>query len=436
MALGGGTFYKQNKILPGSYINFVSAARAAEILSERGYAAMPLFMDWGEEGEVFRLDVNTFPKDCKKVFGYDYGDSHLMGIRDLFKHARVLYGYRINGGIKAACDYAAARYSGTRGNQIKMVISKNENGQFLVKTLFDMQEADCQTVTSMEQLQDNDYVIFKRDAELAETAGMPLTGGTNKADITPADYQRFLDKIEGFSFHTLGCQADDEEVKDLFVQFTKRRREEEGVKFQTVLYHTDADYEGIISLENPVDGTADDSIDSCGLIYWVCGAASGCAVNASNTNKVYDGEYKPYTGYTQKQLEDAVLMGKFILHRVGNEVRVLQDINTLVTYTEEKSEDFSSNQTIRVLDQIGNDIAVLFHEKYLGKIPNDESGRVSFWNDVVTYYRELERIRAIEPFKADDIVVAKGEGKKSVTAICPVTPMNAMEQLYMTVIVQ
>ena len=28
MALGGGNFVKQNKVLPGSYINFVSAAQA------------------------------------------------------------------------------------------------------------------------------------------------------------------------------------------------------------------------------------------------------------------------------------------------------------------------------------------------------------------------------------------------------------------------
>ena len=35
MALGGGTFVIQNKKLPGSYINFVSAAKASATLSER-----------------------------------------------------------------------------------------------------------------------------------------------------------------------------------------------------------------------------------------------------------------------------------------------------------------------------------------------------------------------------------------------------------------
>ena len=33
MALGGGMFTVQNKILPGAYINFMSAARASTSLS-------------------------------------------------------------------------------------------------------------------------------------------------------------------------------------------------------------------------------------------------------------------------------------------------------------------------------------------------------------------------------------------------------------------
>ena len=41
MSMGGGTFTVQNKILPGSYINFVSTASAAT-LGERGKAALPL----------------------------------------------------------------------------------------------------------------------------------------------------------------------------------------------------------------------------------------------------------------------------------------------------------------------------------------------------------------------------------------------------------
>lgn len=429
MALGGGTFTKQNKILPGAYINFVSAARSAAVLSERGYTAMPLEMDWGPSGSVFTMKAEEFQEKSLEVFGYEFKHPALKGIRDLFKNACVLYGYRINGGgAKSACDYGTARFAGIRGNQLKLVIQK-EAEQFLVKTILDGKEIDAQTVTAVSELQDNAFVVFKKDAVLAETAGIPFTGGSNSAPALE-DYQKFLDQIESYSFHAMGILSETEEVKELAADFSRRMRDEQGIKFQTVLFRYPADYEGIISLENQ---TADGAQD---LIYWTTGAAAGCAVNASNTNKTYDGEYEVETSYTQKQLETALLNGSFVFHKVGDEVRVLEDINTLVTFTEDKGEDFKSNQTLRVLDQIGNDIAALFNNKYLGKIPNDEAGRISFWNDVVTYYRQLETMRAIEGFQSDDIVITKGEGKKSIVASCPVTPVNAMEKLYMTVVVQ
>ncbi|MDF2886700.1 MAG: phage tail protein [Lacrimispora sp.] len=139
--------------------------------------------------------------------------------------------------------------------------------------------------------------------------------------------------------------------------------------------------------------------------------------------------------YTQLQLADAIKAGKFLLHKVGKEIRVLTDINTLITYTDEKGEDFSNSQTIRVLDQIGNDVAELFHSRYLGKMPNDNAGRISLWNDIVTYGKQLAVLRAIEDFDTESVTVNKGDGKRSVLVNFPVQPINCMSILYMTVVV-
>ena len=125
-----------------------------------------------------------------------------------------------------------------------------------------------------------------------------------------------------------------------------------------------------------------------------------------------------------------------MLHQVNEKINVLEDINTFVSVTDEKSGDFSSNQTVRVLDQIANDIAMLFGKKYVGKVPNDASGRVSLWNDIVKHHSELQRIRAIENFKPENVTVQQGETKKAVAVSDSVTPVNAMSQLYMIVYVQ
>jgi len=433
--LGGVTFIAQDKKMPGTYINFVSASRASSTLSDRGIAAIPLNMDWGVEGNVFEVSNEKFMNNSLAIFGYDYSHEKMKGLRDLFKNIRTLYAFRLNtNGVKASNTYAEAKYPGVRGNDLKIIISKNidDETKFDVKTVLEFKEVDIQTVKNASELVVNDWVTFKTDAELAETASTPLTGGTNGNEITTSEYQAFLNAIESYSFNALGCPVEDAKINDLFVTFTKRMRDEVGAKFQTVVFKKNtADYEGIISVENEVL----DDTNKASAVYWTTGAEAGCEVNKSLTNKGYDGEFKIKVDYTQAELAEALESGKFILHNVTGEVRVLEDINTFTSITDEKNVDFSSNQTIRVIDQIANDVAALFNTKYLGKIPNNASGRISLQADIVALHRSLESMQAIENFVADDVVISQGNTKKSVVLTNKITVINAMSQLYMSCVV-
>lgn len=431
--LGGGTFTAQNKILPGSYINFVSLNKANASLSNRGIVTMPLMLDWGESGKVFEVTNSDFQKNALKLFGYDYSHDKMKGLRDLFLNARVLYAYRLNGdGAKATNTFATAKYGGTRGNDLKIIIQKNldDENKFDVKTALDTIVVDTQTVSKANELLDNDYVTFKKDATLAITAGNVLAGGEN-SEVNGTAYQNYLNKIESYTFNTMGVATTDDKIKSLVVSFVKRMRDEVGSKFQAVLYNMEADYEGIINVINSVK--ADDNFDESSIVYFLTGIEANCAINKTCLNKVYNGEFEVNTDYTQSQLEDAIQNGKLVLHNVNNEVRILSDINSLVTTSETKGEIFKNNQTIRIADQIANDIAVLFNTKYLGNIPNNESGRVSLWSDIVKHHTELQNIGAIENFSSEDVTVEAGDKKTSVVINDVVTIINAMEQLYMTV---
>lgn len=428
MALGGGVFVAQNKKLAGTYINVVSADRASATIADRGVCALPLQMSWGEEGKVFLVEGADFIRKSKEIFGYEYTDEHLMPMREVFKNAQKVYFYRLNTGTKASNEFAVAKHGGVRGNDVKIIIVKNidDESKFDVKTYLGTELLESQTVANAGELVANAFVEFKAEAQLAETAGTPLTNGTDGSAVTSGDWQTALAKLESVAFNTLAVATEDEGVKALAVAYTKRLRDEQGVKFQTVVHNYDADEKGVINVEN--GATAE-------LVYWVAGAQAGCAVNKSCTNKKYDGELTINVDYTQTQLENFIDEGKFVFHRVGEDVRVLTDINSKVTVTMEEGEDFKSNQTVRVLDQIANDIATMFNTKYLGIIPNDEQGRISLWNDIVKHHQQLQSIRAIEEFKPEDVQVARGNSKKDVVVTDTVVPTNAMERLYMTVVV-
>ena len=432
MALGGGTFLVQNKVLPGAYINFISVARATASLSQRGLATMPLSLDWGLDSQVIEVSNSDFQKNSLKLFGYEFTHPKLMGLRDLFLNIHTLYAFRLtSGGVKASNAFAVASCSGIRGNDLSVVISTNVNdvSMFDVKLLLESTVIDTQVVSSATQLVDNDFVVWVKDASLAVTAGMNLADGTNGA-ITGASHQDYLNKIESYSFNTMGVAIDDQPTKLLYSAFVKRMRDEVGAKFQVVLHNAPSDYEGVINLKN---ATSDPLSSPSSLVYWVTGCCAGCPVNQSNLNKKYDGEFSPVVDYTQSQLTASILAGEFTLHKVGSESRVLSDCNSLVTLSDTKGDVFKDNQTIRVVDQIANDIATLFNTKYLGVVPNDASGRISLWADIVKHHQQLQTIRAIENFTDKDITVTQGTHKKAVVVSDLITLVGAMAQLYMSV---
>ena len=441
MALGGGTWLTQNKVLPGSYINFSSVAKASATLSDRGYAAAPFVLSWGPENEVFAVTSGEFQKNSKAIFGYAYDHPKMLALREIFLHATTVYCYRLGTGAnKATNTFASAKYPGVRGNDLSVVIAANVDDEALwdVSTYLDGVCIDTQTVAKAADLTANDYVEFKNAAELAATAGAPLTGGTDVESITGDAHQGFLDKIEAFAFNALCCPAAEPTIVKLYAAFTQRLRDEVGAKFQLVAWQpSTVDYEGVIGVWNTATHSSIKDVDEHALVYWATGAHAGVAVNKSLTNAKYDGELTLDTELTQAELTAAIKAGKFMFHNVNGAIRVLEDINTLLTLSDTKGEIFQSNQTIRVCDQIANDTAVLFNTRYVGVVPNDASGRAALWGDIVKLIQELEKIRAVENFDPDTVTCEQGDSKKAVLAIINgLNIINAMSQLYMSVVIQ
>ena len=344
--LGGGVFVTQNKVLPGSYINFVNVDRATSTVGERGVVAIALGLGKAA-GTIIELTKQDFIADCENLLGFKYSDEEVAPLREIFLHANKCYVYDLG----------------------------TDNG----KTATDV-------VNAFESYEFNVLCAYTSVA----------------SDITQ------------------------------YMTSVKDWRDELGKKCQVVVYNqTNPDHEGVINVVSTIEEG-----DAFALTAWVAGAEAGCAINQSCTNMLYDGEHTIVVNKTQKELETCIENGQVAFHNVYGEIRLLEDVNSLVTVTVDKGEDFKSNQTIRIIDQIANDIAKLFNTKYLGKIPNNASGRASLWADIVKHHRELEKIEAIESFDSALVKVEQGHTKKSVIVTDVITVVNSMAQLYMTVVVQ
>lgn len=427
MALGGGTYTTQNKTLPGAYFQFISKATATASLSGRGVAAMALEMDWGKDDAIITVEAGDFQKNSLKIFGYDYASEKLKDVREVFLHANTLHVYKLtSGGTKASNTFATALHGGVRGNDLKVVIQQDvdDESKFVVSLYLGTTKVDEQTVAAASELVANDFVEWKEDVVLEVTAGAALEGGTNNT-VDATAHQTFLNKIESYpDVNAIGYAGSDDAVKALYIAFAKRMRDEVGIKLQAVVFNKAADSIAAVNVKNQAD-----------LVPWVLGVIAGTAVNKSATNMKYDGECVVNTSYTQKELETAIKEGEFVLHQVGADVHVLEDINSMVTITDEQGEVFKDNQTVRIIDSIATSVASIFVSKYLGKVPNNASGRTSLWSDVVKIHKNLNDIQAIEDFESGHITVEQGETKKSVVVNSEITVVNTMTKLYMKTVV-
>lgn len=424
MALGGGTFITQNKKMPGAYFNFISRLTASGTIGDRGVVGVALDLNWGEDDKMIDVSLADFQKYSQSIFGYAYDSEELMPLRELFCHAKSLHVYKLtSGGAKASNDYAKAKCSGTRGNDLKVVISSNvdNTSAFDVTLYLGTKKVDKQTVTAAANLIDNAYVEWVKSATLKATAGTPLSGGTNGTSDADA-HQTFLDKLESYTdTNAIAYAGDNEAIKKLYKAYAERMRDEVGIKMQAVVFNYKADSFSVVNVKN-----------SANLVYWVAGVIAGTAVNKSADNLTYDGELDVTADYKQSELETCIENGEFVLHKVDNEIRVLSDINSYVSVTDEQGELFQDNQTIRIIDSIATSIASVFNTKYLGKVKNDASGRVSLWSDIVKIFKDLNDIGAIEGFEPIDVTVEQGDTKKSIVVTLSATTIGAMNKLYMT----
>ena len=443
--MAGGTFLTQNKIRPGAYINFKGVPKPTSNIGTRGIMTMPVPMSWG--GEITEL-LSTDLIDGKSLakIGYTAFDEESQIFREALKNAYKAIIYRLDtGGTKATASLApltaTAKYPGIIGNEIAVSVVENETaGAFDVITIFRGVERDRQTVTTIDELNDNDWVVFSGTGNVLANAGVTLTGGTN-GTISEATYGNYLNVIKSYNWNVMAIPQDVPSQNQNFINFIKNQRDNLGKKVQAVLYNADADYEGIISVSQGYK-TVNETVSPTTFVAYVAGLTAGANVNESNTYKVIPGAVSivypdGVTPYGNEEIIEALKNGKFVLStRQDGAVVVEQDINTLHTFTPEKGYEFSKNRVIRTLDEINNSISLLFERSYIGKVNNNDDGRNVFKSDVINYLNTLQNIAAIQNFDAStDIQIYAGEAIDSVVVDLAVQPVDSMEKLYMTVMV-
>jgi len=434
--MGGGNWVTQNKVRPGVYINFKSQD-IGSLLGNRGIVAMPLDLNWGAEQTVIEITKDT---DTLPLFGHIL--ANIVGLREALKRATKVLAYRLNAntGVKANVTtgnlVATAKYSGTRGNDLDIVIISEGAGAFTVETYLGTTLVDSQSgAETVADLVNNNYVTFSGSGVLVATAGVSLASGTN-ASVVAGDHSNFRTAIEPYQWNVLALQGvTDSAIKSAYKLFIADLRDNQGFKVQMVVEnYSAADYEGVISVKNGVilaDGT---TLTAKDCVAWVAGATAKAGTNESLTYDAYDDAIDVDTRYTNAQIISALESGEFLFVGKDNKARVEYDINTLVTFTVDKNDSFRKNRVIRALDGFANDSLKTAESYVIGKVNNNDDGRNVYKTMLIKYIDEKVANGTFTDFDAStDLEILAGTSIDSILVNASLKPSDSMDKIFMTV---
>lgn len=438
--MAGGIWLSQNKKRPGAYINFKAVPKSLMTVGDRGIVAMGLPLSWGAEGKLIEvLSSDLIDGTSKKLVGFTAFDSESKLLAGALNYCYKALVYRMDaGGDKATATIGdlevTAKYAGTFGNKINVAVVADDT-LFDVITYVDGAVVDTQKVAEIADLESNDYVDFSGTGDLSASAGTPLEDGTDGTVTEATAYPAMFALLKMAKWQVFGCFSTTLSTIASTITFIKQMRDDEGRYVQGVVAnYSSADYEGIINSVSSVTIT-DVDFSVSDFVAIVAGMTAGADINESNTARVVDNATKILNPMTDSAIKEGLSSGKFMITESSSgRIKVEQDINSLHTFTSEKSYDFSKNRVIRTLDEIGTTTKITWEDSYMGKVDNNDNGRAIFKTDLMKYGTELQRLSSIQNFDGvEDIIVSKGEAIDAVVAEWNVQPVDAMEKLYLNV---
>ena len=439
--MAGGTFNKQNKIRPGVYQNIKTNKMRMTENDINGVVAIALELDFGKEQAITRIEDET---EIYEKLGYNLNDEKVLLLKEILKETSKILVYRLNGGEKAKATVEEdktimAKYAGTKGNEITVIIANNveDTTKYDVITYLEGTKIDSQTISNYEEFEENDYITITGTGAISKATTVKLEGGTTEKATEENVYPKFLEALELENYNYIAYCGTDDATKALIVTFVKRMNDQEGIRVKAVMGDYAADYEKITTIKNGVvleDGT---ELTNAQCAAYFAALSSVSDINQSNTYTQYKGAVDANPRLNNTDTEKALKNGNIVFTRRKEEnVVIEQDINSLVTFTEEKNSDFSKNRVVRALDGLASDIKHIFEDNYIGKINNNADGRNILRASIINNVKEKQNRGAFQNFAEEDVTVKEGNNIDSVLINIDIQPIDSVEKIYMNVEVQ
>lgn len=212
---------------------------------------------------------------------------------------------------------------------------------------------------------------------------------TTATDLNDA-YTRL--KVKKFNYLAVP-EATTTEVTDT-ATWIKGERTNGNRTVKAVLANNAADHEGIVNFTTEGIVVGATTYTAAEYTARIAGILASLPFTRSATYFVLN----EVEAITEKADPDASIdAGELILVNDGANIKIGRGVNSLVSTTVEKTEDFKKIKILEVMDLVKDDVRNTFNNSYIGKVPNTYDNQVLFFTSVNAYFKTLAGDDILDP---------------------------------------
>ncbi|TCO69502.1 phage tail sheath C-terminal domain-containing protein [Marinisporobacter balticus] len=265
---------------------------------------------------------------------------------------------------------------------IVAIILKDDTGTFETKEY-----------TSIDEIEATDWIADNLDYIKKTFMGTPSKVICERLDTTAEDYNVALTRLGSrkWNYLTIPDLANATDIET----WIKSKRDNDKKTFKAVLPNAStADHEGIINFTTSNIKVGDKTYTTAEYCCRIAGILAGLPFTRSATYYALP----EIESITESATPDADIdAGQLILVNDGEKIKIGRGVNSLVSTTVKKTEDFQKIKIIEVMDMIKDDIRDTFNNYYVGKVNNIYDNQVLFFTSVNAYCKGLAGDEILDP---------------------------------------
>ncbi|MEY8355257.1 phage tail sheath subtilisin-like domain-containing protein [Lachnospiraceae bacterium 54-53] len=219
-------------------------------------------------------------------------------------------------------------------------------------------------------------------------AGGPSRVIALRKTTAAADFTAQLEVLKDLRWNYLTIPGITAEHVPVISAWIKGCREDNHKTFKAVLPNSASDHEGIINYTT--DGVKSTLSETIFTVSEYCARMAGILAGLSLQRSA---TYYVLTDVTEAAVptdpDDRIDAGQLILVFDGEKYKIGRGVNSLVTFTADKGEDFSSIKIMEGIDLYQDDLKSAFEESYVGKVINDYDNKQAFIAAIRAYQKTL-----------------------------------------------